>query len=123
LIASRLVSMTFIPMLGYYLAAPGQEKTAADRRTAPPRLHWLLLPHGTLVSGTSMADLGGFDCLPSRGIQVGGLLKSAFFFRPISQFLSTVDIFLPNSSALSETTAAAAKVARNNSAAGAIRSM
>ena len=42
------------------------------------------------------------------GFKLGGQLKSAFF--PIDlQFLSTVDIFLPNDSALTETTAAAAK--------------
>ena len=55
-----------------------------------------------------MADVCRLDRLPCGRIQAGSQLKSAFF--PIDlQFLSTVDIFLPNDSALSETKAAAAK--------------
>ena len=42
------------------------------------------------------------------GFKLAGVLKSAFFPTDL-QFLSTVDIFLPNDSALSDTTQAAAK--------------
>ncbi len=108
LIASRLVSMTFIPMLGYYWLRPAKKKplpieeqrrqgfTGYYYRTG----HWCL-EHRWLTLASSIVFL-------VVGFKLGGVLKSAFF--PIDlQFLSTVDIFLPNSSALSETTAAAAE--------------
>ena len=108
LIASRLVSMTFIPMLGYYWLRPAKKKplpieeqrrqgfTGYYYRTG----HWCL-EHRWLTFAASIVFL-------VIGFKLGGMLKSAFF--PIDlQFLSTVDIFLPNDSALSETTAAAAK--------------
>ncbi len=108
LIASRLVSMTFIPMLGYYWLRPAKKKplpieeqrrqgfTGYYYRTG----HWCL-EHRWLTLVASIVFL-------VVGFKLGGLLKSAFF--PIDlQFLSTVDIFLPNDSALSDTTQAAAK--------------
>ena len=108
LIASRLVSMTFIPMLGYYWLRPAAKKplpieeqrrqgfTGYYYRTG----HWCL-EHRWLTFGGSIVFL-------IIGFKLGALLKSAFFPTDL-QFLSTVDIFLPNDSALSETTAAAAK--------------
>ena len=33
LVSSRLVSMTFIPLLGYYLLRPSRKRRAADRRS------------------------------------------------------------------------------------------
>jgi multidrug efflux pump subunit AcrB len=108
LIASRLVSMTFIPMLGYYWLRPAKKKplsieekrhqgfTGYYYRTG----HWCLV-HRWLTLVASIIFL-------VVGFKLGGMLKSAFF--PIDlQFLSTVDIFLPNDSALTETTAAATK--------------
>jgi multidrug efflux pump subunit AcrB len=108
LIASRLVSMTFIPMLGYYWLRPAKKKplpieeqrrqgfTGYYYRTG----HWCL-EHRWLTLAASIVFL-------VVGFKLGGVLKSAFF--PIDlQFLSTVDIFLPNDTALSDTTQAAAK--------------
>ncbi len=108
LIASRLVSMTFIPMLGYYWLRPAKKKplpieeqrrqgfTGYYYRTG----HWCL-EHRWLTLAASIVFL-------VVGFKLGGILKSAFF--PIDlQFLSTVDIFLPNDTALSDTTQAAAK--------------
>jgi multidrug efflux pump subunit AcrB len=108
LIASRLVSMTFIPMLGYLWLRPAKKKplpieerrrqgfTGYYYRTG----HWCL-EHRWMSLAASIVFL-------VVGFKLGGLLKSAFF--PIDlQFLSTVDIFLPNGTALSETTQAAAK--------------
>ncbi len=108
LIASRLVSMTFIPMLGYYWLRPAGKKplpieeqrrvgfTGYYYRTG----HWCL-EHRWLTLAASIVFL-------VFGFILGSMLKSAFFPTDL-QFLSTVDIFLPNDSALSETTAAAAK--------------
>jgi multidrug efflux pump subunit AcrB len=108
LIASRLVSMTFIPMLGYYWLRPAKKKplpieeqrrqgfTGYYYRTG----HWCL-EHRWLTLVASIVFL-------VVGFKLGGLLKSAFFPTDL-QFLSTVDIFLPNDSAFSDTTQAAAK--------------
>jgi multidrug efflux pump subunit AcrB len=108
LIASRLVSMTFIPMLGYYWLRPAKKKplpieeqrrqgfTGYYYRTG----HWCL-EHRWLTLVASIVFL-------VVGFKLGGMLKSAFFPTDL-QFLSTVDIFLPNDTALSDTTQAAAK--------------
>ena len=108
LIASRLVSMTFIPMLGYYWLRPAKKKPLPieeQRRQGFSGYyyrtgHWCL-EHRWLTFAASIVFL-------VVGFKLGALLKSAFFPTDL-QFLSTVDIFLPNDSALSETTAAAAK--------------
>ncbi|MGC2444284.1 efflux RND transporter permease subunit [Candidatus Binatus sp.] len=108
LIASRLVSMTFIPMLGYYWLRPAKKKPLAIEEKRRQGFsgyyyrtgHWCL-EHRWLTLLASFVFL-------VVGFKLGSLLKSAFF--PIDlQFLSTVDILLPNDSALTETTAAAAK--------------
>ncbi len=108
LIASRLVSMTFIPMLGYYWLRPAKKKPLPieeQRRQGFSGYyyrtgHWCL-EHRWLTLAASLVFL-------VFGFKLGAMLKSAFF--PIDlQFLSTVDIFLPNDSALTETTAAASK--------------
>ena len=108
LIASRLVSMTFIPMLGYYWLRPAKKKPLPieeQRRQGFSGYyyrtgHWCL-EHRWLTLLASLVFL-------VVGFKLGAMLKSAFFPTDL-QFLSTVDIFLPNDSALTETTAAAAK--------------
>ena len=109
LIASRLVSMTFIPMLGYYWLRPAKKKPLPieERRKTGfsgqyyRSAHWCL-EHRYITLVASIVFL-------VVGVKLGGRLKTAFF--PIDlQFLSTVDIFLPNDSAMSDTSAAAAKV-------------
>jgi multidrug efflux pump subunit AcrB len=108
LIASRLVSMTFIPMLGYYWLRPAKKKPLPIEEQRSHGFsgyyyrtgHWCL-EHRWLTFAASIVFL-------VVGFELGTLLKSAFFPTDL-QFLSTVDIFLPNDSALSETSAAAAK--------------
>jgi multidrug efflux pump subunit AcrB len=108
LVASRLVSMTFIPMLGHYWLRPAKKKplTIEERRRQGftgyyyRTGHWCM-EHRWLTMAVSIVFL-------VVGFKLGGILPSAFF--PIDlQFLSTVDIFLPNDNALSDTTQAAAK--------------
>jgi len=109
LIASRLVSMTFIPMLGYYWLRPSKTKerpieerrkhgfTGGYFRTG----HWCLEHRWTVFIGSLV--------LLAVGFYYGSMLKSAFF--PIDlQFLATVDVFLPNDAALSDTSQTSAKV-------------
>ena len=106
LIASRLVSMTFIPLLGYYWLRPAKKKPLPMEEKRKRgfsgfyyRLGHLLLEHRWLSFGISIVFL-------LVGFKYGGQLKTAFF--PIDlQFLATVDIFLPNDAALSNTEQAA----------------
>ena len=108
LIASRLVSMTFIPMLGYYWLRPAKKKPLPMEEKRKRgfsgfyyRLGHILLEHRWLSFAISVILL-------VVGFRFGAQLKTAFF--PIDlQFLATVDIFLPNDTALSNTELAAAK--------------
>ena len=108
LIASRLVSMTFIPLLGYYWLRPSRSKALPmeEKRTHGFSGYYYktghaLLEHRWLSLAVSLIFL-------VVGFGYGSKLKTAFF--PIDlQFLATVDIFMPNSTALSNTEAAADK--------------
>jgi multidrug efflux pump subunit AcrB len=54
LIASRVVSMTFIPLLGYYLLRPKVEKTIEERRKKVSPLSTTALAHGpSIIVGKS----------------------------------------------------------------------
>src|SRR5262249_16956113 len=104
LVASRLVSMTFIPLLGYYLLRPKAEPSIAERRKKrfapfyyraanPPINHrWKALA-GALV----FLALGGFFFLQ---------LKQQFFPKDLS-YLSYIDVWLPEDAPLAATDEAA----------------
>ncbi len=106
LIASRLVSMTFIPMLGYYWLRPSRKKPLPLEQRRKQgfsgfyyRTGHILLEHRWLAMGLSIVFL-------LIGFYWGAKLRTAFF--PIDlQFLATVDVFLPNDTALSNTALAA----------------
>src|SRR4030095_1998978 len=106
LIASRIVSMTFIPLLGYYLLRPKAEKTIEERSKKGfaaqyYRLGTWAINHRWKV----MAGAMGF-------LLLGGLLmsqlKTQFFPKDLS-YLSYVDIWLPDDAPLSATNDAAAQ--------------
>lgn len=95
LVASRLVSMTFIPFLGYYLLRPTQkaEVSAEERRTRGfsgfyYRTGKFAIEHRWLAFAASLVFLvaGGF---------FGHQLKTQFFPDDV-QYLSFADIWLPN---------------------------
>lgn len=105
LLASRIVSMTFVPLLGYYLLKP--EKPAAIGGSS----RWLqayralvgwAIDHRFLVLGASLLLLAG-----------GGLLcrelKSAFFPKDLS-YLSYAEVWLPEDAPLSATREVAQQV-------------
>ena len=104
LVASRLVSMTFIPLLGYYLLRPKAEPSIEERRkkgfaafyyrigNAAINHRWKFLA-GSLV----FLALGGF--FMSR-------LKPSFFPKDLS-YLSYVDVWLPEDAPLAATNEAA----------------
>ncbi len=104
LVASRLVSMTFIPLLGYYLLRPKAELPIAERRTKGfaafyYRIGNAAINHRWKVLAGSLAFLllGGFFM---------SQLKQQFFPKDLS-YLSYVDIWLPEDAPLSATNEAA----------------
>ena len=95
LVASRLVSMTFIPFLGYYLLRPAKkkERTMEERRTRGfsgfyYRVGQIAIEHRWKAFAVSLLflGLGGF---------FGHRLKTQFFPDDV-QYLSFLDIWLPN---------------------------
>jgi multidrug efflux pump subunit AcrB len=107
LVASRLVSMTFIPLLGYYLLRPSAERSIEERRktgfaaayyrvgSAAIRHRWAFLAGSLVVlvfGGLSMSQL-----------------KTQFF--PVDlQYLSYVDVWLPEDAPVAATNRVAAEV-------------
>jgi multidrug efflux pump subunit AcrB len=104
LIASRIVSMTFVPLLAYYLLKPGARQASAG--AAPTafaaryatavrwafRHRWFALAASALAIGVGFAAASG--------------IKSDFFPRDRS-YLSYVDVWLPTDAPLSATNQAA----------------
>src|SRR5262249_15535986 len=105
LLASRLVSMTFIPLLGYYLIRPKEEPTMEERRkrgfaSVYYRIGSLAIKHRWWV-------LAGSCVVLLLGGVVAGRLKAQFFPKDLS-YLSYVDVWLPEDAPLSATRDAAA---------------
>ncbi|HUN60451.1 MAG TPA: efflux RND transporter permease subunit [Candidatus Sulfotelmatobacter sp.] len=95
LVASRLVSMTFIPFLGYYLLRPAKkaEKSIEEKRTSGFTGFYyhtgkFAIEHRWLVFAGSLLflALGGY---------IGHQLKTQFFPDDV-QYLSFLDVWLPN---------------------------
>ncbi|WP_342381493.1 efflux RND transporter permease subunit [Myxococcus stipitatus] len=98
LVASRIVSMTFIPLLGStLLRAPSEEKSPSSRsfsRHYQQVVGWAI-DHRFLVVGiaTALLVVGAF---------VGTRIRSAFFPKDLS-YLSYVDVWLPEDATLTAT--------------------
>jgi multidrug efflux pump subunit AcrB len=99
LVASRLASMTFIPLLGYYLLRPRKvpEPTIEERRERGfygmyYRLAGSAIRYRWAVLGVSIVFLAG-GALVAKG------LKSQFFPDDV-QYWSYVDVWLPNDAPL-----------------------
>lgn len=113
LVASRLVSMTFIPLLGYYFLRAGKnEKTIAERRARgfgafyTRTVGWAIDHRWRVLAGSVVLLAVAFG--------FAGRLKQAFFPKDLS-YLSYVDIWLPEDapvSATAETARQADKVIR-----------
>jgi len=100
LVASRLVSMTFIPLLGYYLLRPKAEPSIEERRKTgfASRYYrvgtWAIQNRGRVFAGSLLfLALGGL--LMSR-------LKTQFFPKDLS-YLFYVDVWLPEDAPLMAT--------------------
>jgi multidrug efflux pump subunit AcrB len=104
LVASRLVSMTFIPLLGYYLLRPKAEAGIEERRKKGFAAFYYRVGNAAinhrwkfLAASLVFLALGGF--FASR-------LKPSFFPKDLSH-LSYVDVWLPEDAPLAATNEAA----------------
>ncbi len=102
LIASRVVSMTFIPLLGYYLLQAG--KLGDGQRGRFARLYyrlgeWLIENRLKALAASLVLVVGGLGC--------GKLLKPMFFPIDLS-YLSYVDVWLPEDAPATRTAETAA---------------
>lgn len=102
LVASRLVSMTFIPLLGDYLLRPSKkpELSVEERRQRGfagfyARVATTAIEHRWKVLAGSLLFL-------ALGVFVGRSLKSQFFPEDV-QYWATVDVWLPNDAPISVT--------------------
>ena len=108
LVASRLVSMTFIPFLSFYLLRPGKkpEETMEEKRSIGfygfyHRVCKYAIDHRKKVFAMSLLFF-----------VVGGLVASRLassFFPEDVEYLSYVDVWLPNGVSLSQTNVIAEK--------------
>jgi multidrug efflux pump subunit AcrB len=102
LVASRLVSMTFIPLLGYYfLRAAKKEPTMEERRSKGfgrfyYRVAGWAIDHRWKVVAISVVLL-------VSGFATAKRLRQAFFPKDLS-YLSYVDVWLPEDAPISATT-------------------
>jgi len=100
LVASRIVSMTFIPLLGYYLLKPKHEPTIQERRKSGFAA-WYYRVGATAIEHRWLFLLGSLFVLA-----LGGLLMSRLktqFFPQDDQYLSYVDVWLPEDAPVSAT--------------------
>ncbi|PWT90319.1 MAG: AcrB/AcrD/AcrF family protein [Acidobacteria bacterium] len=107
LVASRLVSMTFIPLLGYYLLRPKVEKPIEERKKSGfPSLYYRVgkraIEHRWRFVSASFVFL-------IIGFFIFAHLKQEFFPKDLS-YLSYVDIWLPEDAPLFATDMTAQQV-------------
>jgi multidrug efflux pump subunit AcrB len=104
LVASRLVSMTFIPLLAYYLLKPKFEMPIEERRTKGFAARYYKL--GTWAIEHRWKVMAGAVLFLVAGGVFMSQLKTQFFPKDLS-YLSYVDVWLPADAPLSATREAA----------------
>jgi multidrug efflux pump subunit AcrB len=104
LVASRIVSMTFIPLLGYYLLRPKHEKTIEERRTKGFASRYYRI--GTWAIEHRWRVLAGSLAFLALGMLLFSQLKQQFTPKDLA-YLSYVDVWLPEDAPLSQTNLAA----------------
>jgi multidrug efflux pump subunit AcrB len=107
LVASRVVSMTFIPLLGYYLLRPKAEPTMDERRTCGFAAWYYRV--GSAAIQHRWAFLAGSLVILALGGVFGSRLKTQFF-PPDLQYLSYIDVWLPEDAPVSATNRVAVQV-------------
>jgi multidrug efflux pump subunit AcrB len=104
LVASRLVSMTFIPLLGYYLLRPKAEKPIEERRRTGFASRYYRL--GMWAIEHRWRVVAGACVFLALGAVVGKRLKQQYFPKDLS-YLFYVDVWLPEDAPLLATARAA----------------
>lgn len=107
LVASRLVSMTFIPLLGYYLLRPSTkpEPSVEERRQRGFTGFYNRVATGAIAHRWKV--FAGSLVFLALGVLTAKQLKSQFFPDDV-QYWATVDVWLPNDAPVTAT----AEVAR-----------
>ena len=107
LVASRVVSMTFIPLLGYYLLRPKAEPSLEERRRSGFAAWYYRV--GTAAIRHRWAFLAASVAVLVVGGALVRQLKTQFFPADL-QYLSYVDVWLPEDAPLSATNRVAGQV-------------
>jgi multidrug efflux pump subunit AcrB len=108
LVASRLVSMTFIPLLGYYLLRPGKSSVPLAERRNKGFTGIYYRAVGQAIDHRWLALIGALLLLAAGGAVVASKLKIQFFPKDLS-YLSYVDVWLPEDATIGATNATAAQ--------------
>jgi multidrug efflux pump subunit AcrB len=107
LVASRVVSMTFIPLLGYYLLRPKAEPSIEERRRVGFAAAYYRL--GSAAIRHRWAFLAASFVILVLGGAFATQLKTQFF--PVDlQYLSYVDVWLPEDAPVAATNRVAGQV-------------
>jgi multidrug efflux pump subunit AcrB len=104
LVASRLVSMTFIPLLGYYLLKPKAEPSIAERKSRGFFAGYYKL--GVAIIHHRWAFLLGSFVFLAAGGWLTLQLKTQFFPKDLA-YLAWVDVWLPEDAPFAATNEAA----------------
>lgn len=108
LVCSRVVSMTFVPLLGYYLLRPDSRDKPLEERRTTGITGWYYraaswgVDRRKLAFGLSLLVIVG-------GFGIGRTLPTAFFPEDV-QYLSYVDVFLPSGAPVAATSRVAQDV-------------
>lgn len=109
LVASRIVSMTFIPLLGYILLRHGKKAEAPiEERRTRGFAGWYSRVGRWAIEHRWQTLIGSFAFL-ALGVFFGSQLKPQFFPKDLS-YLSYIDVWLPEDTALSTTRDVAVRV-------------
>src|SRR5262245_2207140 len=100
LVASRIVSMTFIPLLGYYLLRPKGEKTIAELRKSGFASFYYRFGRFAIANRWRVLAVATMLLVLTFG--AASTLKTQFFPQDY-QYLSYVDIYLPEDAPISAT--------------------
>jgi multidrug efflux pump subunit AcrB len=100
LVASRIVSMTFIPLLGAYILRGRGERSMEERRTQGFAAHYYRV--GQWAIRHRWAVLAAATLLLVAGGSIGSSLRKQFMPKDLSQ-LAFIDVFLPEDSSFAAT--------------------
>ncbi|HKS74271.1 MAG TPA: efflux RND transporter permease subunit, partial [Terriglobales bacterium] len=107
LVASRLISMSFIPYLGYYILRPHKEKTLEELRSSG-LMGWYARVAKQSIDHRWKFFIGSLAFLVI-GFWIFAQLRTAFFPEDV-QYWSYIDVWLPNDANLDATNETAQNV-------------